>query len=137
MRTVRYVALAAAVLAAAAGAAERPIRGLEIAFEVSAKAPGHATIHLRARDRTPAVVPSGDPVRLGATLTVAVSGSVTDRQTIALPALRSVKGSPGWRVRRRRAGTGQGAFVYRDPHNALGPVTFFRLARSARTTRLE
>ena len=137
MGTVRYLALAAALLAAAASGAEQPIRGLEIAFEVAAKSSGHDTIHLRARDPAPALVLSGDPVRLGAMLTVAVSGSGTDHQTVALPAIRSVKGSAGWRVRRRRAAVGQGAFVYRDPKRQLGPVTFFRLARGARAMRLD
>src|SRR5215471_15568362 len=97
MRAMRSISLAAALLAAAASRAEQPIRGLE--FAVAAGASGRTAIHLRARERSPVLL-SGDPLEHGATLTVAVTGNGTDRQTFTLPALRRRKNTAGWRVRR-------------------------------------
>src|SRR5262249_37807549 len=132
MRCVRAFPLAAVLLAAAVSGAEQPIRGLE--FEIRVAATGHPTIHLHARERTTAPL-SGDPVRHGAMLTIAVSGNGVDRQTFVLPAQRRKRSGPGWREGRGSAG--RGSFIYRDPRHVRGPVSFLRVARTARDMRLD
>jgi len=129
---------AAVLLAAAAEAADRPVRGLQFSVaDPSPPDPARRTLRGHALDRSTAAALVGDPLAQGVTLRIVAAGAASQEQTLLVPPGAAQGNGPGWRLRRSRRRPGDIAFVYADEAGTHGPVRVLRLGRDRRGLRID